>query len=122
MNRHRAARLTGAVAAVPLTLLLTATPALANHRLGPSEGEQGGQGLAAAETIALFVLLPLAILVVIGGLAWLPTLRQGTRYRPQRGWDAPPIWFGGPSDPQAALAQAGTATTDENRGGAHGSW
>lgn len=100
-------------------LLLLAGPAVA-QTIGELEGEDRGPGLAPAATIALFVLLPALAMAVIGGLAWLPYLRDGARYRPQRGWDAPPVWFAGPADPVDALASAQVG--DEQRGGAHGSW
>ncbi len=121
MNRRsRTAQAMGVAVASMYVLVLLAGPALANHRIGPSEGEEGGPGLAAAETLALFVLLPALFLLVVGGLAWLPNVRNGTRYRPNRGWDAAPVWFGGPADPAHAVATAQVA--DAQRGGAHGSW
>ncbi len=121
MNRRsRTTQVAGVVLSAAFTVVLLAGPALANHRIGPSEGEEGGSGLAAAETIALFVLLPVLFLLVVGGLAWLPNARGGMRYRPNRGWDAGPVWFGGPADPVDALATA--HVVDAQRGGAHGSW
>ena len=121
MNRiSRTAQTAGAVVGSVSVLVLLAGPALANHRIGPSEGEDSGPGLATLETLALFVLLPALVLLVVAGLAWLPNLRGGTRYRPNRGWDAAPVWFGGPANPADALATAQVA--DDNRGGAHGSW
>lgn len=97
-----------------------ASPALAANDLGPREGEFPGPGLSAGMTLLLFVLVPLAILLGIAALVWLPGMVKADRYRPQRGWSAVPVWFAGPPDPVAAVetAEAGTS----GRGGASGSW
>ena len=65
MNRRsRSACLTGAL----LTVLLTGGAAFADSPI-PNEGVQSGDGLSPLETIALYILVPGAILLVIGGLA-----------------------------------------------------
>lgn len=102
-------------------VVLTAGPALASrHPLGPTEGEDPGAGLSPAATIALFVLVPLLIMGAIAALVLLPSLVRGTRYRPAMGWDAPPVWFAGPLDPDAAVRDAQPG--DDTRGGIGGSW
>ena len=65
-------------------------------------------------------LAPLAILLLVAALVWLPGMVRGSRYRPNRGWTAAPLWFGGPADPAAAVETAQTG--DLVRGGASGSW
>ena len=121
MNRFRR---TGQGAAAVLsalsTVLLTAGPALARNPLGPSEGADPGPGLSRAGTIGLFLLVPLAISGIIAALVMLPGLVRGTRYRPAKGWDAAPVWFAGPLDPAAAVADAQPG--DVVRGGGSGSW
>ena len=118
MNRRsRSACLTGAV----LTVLLTAGPALADYDpMGRTEGGEPGEGLSALETLALYVLVPGAIIAVIALLAWLPGVARGARYRPAEGWDAAPVWFAGP--PNAVDAVASAQAGDVTRGGASGSW
>jgi hypothetical protein len=102
-------------------VLLTAGPALADRNpLGPSEGSVPGSGLSPAATIALFLLVPLAIIGTVAALVLLPGLVRGTRYRPTMGWDAPPVWFAGPLDPVAAVTEAQPG--DVVRGGSSGSW
>jgi hypothetical protein len=110
-----------------LTVVLTAVPALAEGRPydmdGPLEGGDPGEGLSPLETIALYVLVPALIMAVIAALTLLPGAVRGARYRPTRGWDAPPVWFAGPPNPTEAVAAvdaAQVATT--TRGGARGSW
>jgi hypothetical protein len=87
----------------------------------PHPGQSAGftQG-SVARTVLLYVLLPLALLVLVSVLAALPQLRRRARYRPQEGWDAPPVWFAGPADPESAVEQAQAG--DVVRGGAGGSW
>jgi hypothetical protein len=111
---------TTALAAMSV-VVLTAGPALADRNpLGPSEGAEPGPGLSPAATIALFVLVPLAIIGTIAVLVLLPGMVRGTRYRPSMGWDVPPVWFAGPLDPEAAVAAANPG--DITRGGSSGSW
>lgn len=122
MNRRsRSACLTGGVL---LTVLLTAGPALAApsgyNPDGPQEGFHPGKGISPLQTIALFVLIPAAILLVVGGLAWITGGEKSTRYRPPRGWTAKPVWFAGPPDPAGAVAGADTGSLV--RGGASGGW
>lgn len=115
-RRARAACLGSAL----LTVVLLASPALAADQLGPSEGADPGRGLSAGTTIVLFVLVPLAILLGIAALVWLPGMVKADRYRPQRGWTATPVWFAGPPDPVAAVESAEAGQS--GRGGASGSW
>jgi hypothetical protein len=111
---------TAALAAMSV-VVLTAGPALADRNpLGPREGADPGSGLSPAATIALYVLVPLGIIAFISSLVLLPGLVRGTRYRPTMGWDAPPVWFAGPLDPEAAVSNAQPG--DITRGGSSGSW
>jgi hypothetical protein len=122
----RRTRSASVLAFVLTTLWLTAGPALANvanHPIGPSEREDPGDSLTAAETIGLFILLPVAIIALISAVTWLPGAVRGARYRPNEGWAAPPVWFAGPPAPMEALAAAqGGNVADVTRGGASGNW
>ena len=104
------------LAAVPLTLLLVAGPAVAEGEVGVPPAPPVGLGT----TLLLFVATPALILFVIAGVVWLPGMVRGSRYRPARGWDAAPVWFAGPTDPVAALDSADPG--DVVRGGARGNW
>jgi hypothetical protein len=117
-RRARAACLGSAL----LTVVLMAGPALAadDPLLGPTEGADPGKGLSAGGTLLLFVVVPLAILLGVAALVWLPGMVKADRYRPQRGWSAVPVWFAGPPDPVAAVETATAGTS--GRGGASGSW
>ena len=119
LSRAVTAGLTGA-----LTVLLTAGPVLAEENpLGPSEGSDPAPELGAGKALLLYVVAPLALLLGTAALAWLPQLLRAPRYRPAEGWDAPPVWFAGPVDPDAAVsAAAERGLGDVVRGGASGSW
>lgn len=119
MNRSR--RIGVTVLTALSTVLLTAGPALArSDPNGPAEGAEPGAGLSVAATIALYFLVPLAIMAAIAAAVLLPGLFRGGRYRPNMGWTAPPVWFAGPLDPAAAVAAASPG--DIGRGGGSGSW
>jgi len=108
-------------AAVLMTLLLAACandPAVYPHG-EQSASQAGGQGGEGVPMLAVYG-LALVIAAVVALLAWLPGMVRGARYRPAQGWTAAPIWFAGPSDPVAALEQAGTG--DAGRGGTGGHW
>lgn len=105
-----------------VTVLLTAAPALAENPIGPAEGaEPGSLGLAAA--LLLYVGAPVGFFVLVAAVAWLPGAVRSHRYRPAQGWTAPPVWFAGPVDADAAVAAASErGLGDVMRGGASGSW
>lgn len=106
---------TSALAGLALSVLL-AGPALAtDSEIVTPVPEVGIKG-----ALVLYVLVPLAILLVTAALVWLPNVVRSTRYRPNRGWSAAPLWFHGPADPDAAVASAQPG--DVVRGGARGSW
>lgn len=128
MTRHqgraarRGATTLASVAALLCTAALTAGPALAvtNENLGPREGADTDSGMSLGATLLIFVVLPAVILLGVAALVWLPGMVKADRYRPQRGWAAPPIWFAGPPDPVAAVETADTGSAV--RGGASGAW
>jgi hypothetical protein len=95
-------------------------PAATDH-LGFEDGVSPVEdSLTTLETVLIYGLTPLVIMLVIAALVWLPGMVRSSRYRPARGWTAPPLWFGGPADPAAAVESASTG--DLVRGGASGSW
>lgn len=103
------------------TFLLSAAPAFASSNpTGPADGDDPGKGLGPGATILIFVVLPLAVAAVVAAVVWLPGALTSHRYRPARGWAAPPVWFAGPPAPVAAVQSAELG--DVVRGGASGSW
>lgn len=94
--------------------------AVGGNPRGAPHGADPGQGLSTFEAVLYFAVVPAVVLVLIGLAAWLPGVVRGSRYRPGRGWDAPPVWFAGPTDPAAAVETAEVG--EQNRGGASGSW
>jgi hypothetical protein len=109
-----------AATAVALTACGGDDPAATNH-LGFENGvAPEGQGLTTLQAVLLYGLAPLALLLLIAAVVWLPGMVRSSRYRPTRGWNAAPLWFGGPADPAAAVESAQTG--DLVRGGASGSW
>jgi hypothetical protein len=103
-----------------LGAVLTAGPALADNPLAPQEGADQGSGMSTGAALLLFVVLPIAILLLLSAVVWLPGAVRSGRYRPQRGWTAAPVWFAGPADPVAAVEAAHVGATA--RGGASGDW
>jgi hypothetical protein len=117
----RARRLVTAGLTGAATLLLTAAPAMAdNYPLDRQEGADPGKGLSPAQTILLFVVIPIGAAIVIGLIAWAPGALGSNRYRPAKGWSAAPVWFAGPPDPVVAVQSAEVG--DVVRGGASGNW
>jgi hypothetical protein len=109
-----------AATAVALTACGGGDRARTNH-LGFEDGvAPTGEGLTTIQTVLLYGVAPLVILLLVAGLVWLPGMIRSSRYRPTRGWNAAPLWFGGPADPAAAVESAQTG--DLVRGGASGSW
>jgi hypothetical protein len=94
-------------------------PARTNS-LGYPDGVAPVEPVSFLEGLLIYVVVPAVILLLVAGLAWLPGVVRSSRYRPGRGWTAPPLWFSGPPDPAAAVQQAQTG--DLVRGGASGDW
>lgn len=109
--------LTAAVATASLAACGSDQP---GKQLGYEDGVAPVEGISLLEGLGLYVLAPLAILLTIFALVWLPGVVRSSRYRPGRGWTATPLWFGGPPDPVAAVEQAEVG--DVVRGGASGEW
>ena len=126
MTRRRscAARRGGALLTALLTAtaveLLGASPALAVNEVGRQEGADLSSGMPAGLAVLLFVLVPLLILLGVAALVLLPGMAKQDRYRPSKGWSARPMWFAGPPDPVAAVETADPRGAD--RGGASGDW
>jgi hypothetical protein len=86
-----------------------------------------------AETILVFVGAPLAVVVLLALLIFLPGGRRRSRYKPGQPWEHAPVWYephpenspaAGHHGSHAAL-EAGPharATTAGPLGGARGTW
>ena len=118
-NRGLRACLTGVATAALLTACGGSDAARTNS-LGFQDGVAPAPSLTFLESLLLYVVAPAAILVLIAAAVWLPGMVRSSRYRPGRGWTAPPLWFGGPPDPAAAVENA--VVGDVVRGGASGDW
>ena len=106
-------------ASAPLLLAL-ATPASAVYR---DDGDEPGQALTYFNTLLIFGVLPLALFAIIALLVMLPSLAKGPRYRPGLSWWASPVWFGGPSDPDALSAERlAQIRPSEGTGGTRARW
>jgi hypothetical protein len=117
-NPARAALTVVSVLAVTLpAAVLLASPAMAaNH---PVDGDDPGPGLTVAQTLGIFVGIPLLIIGTVTVLVLAFTSRGGPRYRPGVAWRGRPLWWGGPDDVDQALASS-TPTSDG--GGARAHW
>lgn len=118
MPDHRLRRLRPVLLAAATLLVASCSVNRGNYPHGQESGSWTGGSVV--RTALLYVLLPVAIAGVLAALAVWPSLRNRYRYRPQEGWTADPVWFAGPPDPAAAVAQAQPG--DLGRGGAGGSW
>jgi hypothetical protein len=109
------------LAALAAGALLLLTGCATEQERYPHPGESGGwtQG-SVVRTVLLYLGLPLLLGAVVALLVYLPGASRRSRYRPQYGWDAEPVWFAGPPDPAAAVERARRG--DVVRGGAGGSW
>lgn len=114
-----------------ITLVATGTPALAREQ---DAGSDPGESLSPLATLLIFVGIPVGLFLLIALLVSAGSIARGTRYRPDRVWDATPVEFGIPAQPapagaaltRSAGADAGTATatppagTDDDQSGGGG--
>lgn len=85
---------------------LAGRPALA---AGYDNVDGAHRPLGLAAIILIFAVVPVGLTVLLTAIFLRPGSAPGaTRYRPGRPWDAPPVWFGEPSqiDPQQAALPA----------------
>ncbi|GAA2742793.1 MULTISPECIES: hypothetical protein [Kitasatospora] len=66
----------GAVSATATLMMLMSSPAMALVR---DDGDDPGSGLTVAQTLGLFVALPILMFVVIAGLVMLPSVTKGKK-------------------------------------------
>jgi hypothetical protein len=98
--------------------LMAAAPAWALD-----DGESpGDSSFSTLDGLLVFVGIPLLATLVITLLVYAPHMARGPRYRPGRPYDAPPLWFDGPSRPENALEAAGSEAKDVRGGGASAGW
>jgi hypothetical protein len=99
-------------------VLVTAGPALA--KVKPDDGEAPGPSLGLANTILIFVVVPVGAFLVISALSLLPSMLSRPRYRPGKPWDHASRWVGGPA--ASSGADSATPSDPSARGGASAEW
>lgn len=75
MDKRNALR-AGAVSAAATLMMLMSSPAMALTR---DDGDNPGSGLSVAQTLGLFVGIPLALFALITGLVMLPSMGKGKK-------------------------------------------
>ena len=87
--------------------------------------------MTVAETILVFVGVPLAIILVLALLIFVPGGRKRARYQPGQPWEHAPIWYephpDGPAGGHGAARRprgrcAAAARSAGPLGGARGTW
>ncbi|MFI5533283.1 hypothetical protein ACIA8O_32550 [Kitasatospora sp. NPDC051853] len=76
MDKRNALRAGAVTATATLMMLLTSPAALALTR---DDGDDPGSGISVAQTLGLFVALPLVAFAVIAGLVMIPSLGKGKK-------------------------------------------
>jgi hypothetical protein len=104
---------------VPFTALLASPAFAAQHSY---EGDDPGPGLTAAETLGLFVGIPLLVITVIYVLVFAGTGARGPRYRAGVAWRGDPQWWGGPDGGSRGAQESPAATPTAGGGGARAHW
>jgi len=102
-----------------VTLLVTVTPALAREQ---DAGSDPGESLSPLATLLIFVGIPVGTFLLIVLLVSAGSIARGTRYRPDRVWDATAVEFGMPLQPAPApeLTRPAGADASEPRAAASG--
>ena len=116
----RAAATTGLLTLVTALPLIVASPAAALSR---DDGDDPGAGLSALQTLGWFVGAPLGLFLLIVVAVYATNRGDDGRYRPGGGWDAAPVWFGGPEpDERPEDVKDLPARPTASGGGASAGW
>jgi hypothetical protein len=80
-----------------------------------------------AETILVFVGIPLAVVVLLAVLIFLPGGRKRPRYKSGQPWHHEPVWYEphpehGPAAGHGGQTAIGSSATAGPLGGARGTW
>jgi hypothetical protein len=79
-----------------------------------------------AETILVFVGIPLAVFVLLALLIFVPGGRKRSRYKSGQPWDHAPIWYephpDGPAAGHGGAKAIGSSANAGPLGGARGTW
>lgn len=70
-----------------------------------------GPAVSTLETLAIFVGIPLLVILAVSLLVYAPSWVHGPRYRPGQPWDSTRQWFGTSlaADPSTARLERGSA-------------
>ncbi len=92
----------------------------------PPEGWPAGDPVSTLQVLVLMVGIPVALLVAITLLVYVPSMARGEKYTPGLAWRNENEWFGGPRGGVEAVdriePKAVGAGGDEDRGGASARW
>jgi hypothetical protein len=91
-----------------------------------------GPSISTLHALAIFVGIPLLVIVAVSLLVYAPSWVHGPRYRPGQPWDSESEWFGvtAGSEPSAGLLEHGADAGDaaaakrpnSDAGGASAGW
>jgi len=84
--------------AILATIATIATTTLATAAVR-DDGDDPGQGLMAAETVLLFIGIPVALILLIAAAVVIPTWFRQVRLGNRGNWADAPIWVNGPTNP-----------------------
>ena len=103
---------------------LAAPLALAGPAVAADPASKYGDSLTALQSVLLFVVLPIVMLVLTALAVALPAALRRPRYRPSRGWDRGALWFGGPAGSTSVVEDAvrDAHVRPASTGGARGDW
>ncbi len=119
LNARVVRRSVRALALTPVLLPLVAAPALA----APPETWEQAEPVGALDFLLVLAIIPLALVLLITLLAYVPAMVRGEKYTPGRSWRNENEWFGGPKDGLEAADRTEVAATGEtDRGGASARW
>lgn len=106
-NAVRAGVVSVLVTGLLASATMAASPAFAE--LNRDDGDDPGESISRLKTVLVLGGIPIGLFLLIALLVSLPSIMKGPRYRPGKGWQGAPEWYGAPG-PDKREVEAGSGS------------
>lgn len=96
----------GFVSAIVASATMVTSPAFAE--VHQDDGDDPGNSISRLKMVLVLGGIPIGLFLLIALVVSLPSIMKGPRYRPGKGWQGTPEWYGAPEADKPAVAGSGS--------------